>query len=138
MKQIFKNKEPNSLIEHRAKGGNFNDLKKDELRECLLNEQGYICCYCMKRIPQKLKPEEIEKHTPDCKIEHFKCQSGNPDLTLNYQNLLISCNGYQGYPQKMLIATCKVAYRAAVFTQFHSQFIVDSYVFPEFYYIRMG
>jgi len=100
MKQIFKNKEPKSLIEHRSKGGKFDDLKKDELRECLLNEQGYICCYCMKRIPES-------SNNPGCKIEHFKSQSQYEDLQLEYSNMLTSCMGGEGEPSQM--HTCDTA-----------------------------
>jgi len=101
MKQIIKDKEPRSLTEHRAQGGFYYNLNRDELRNSLLDEQGFICCYCMKRIPQKLKNEDSEKHFPSCKIEHVKCQSKNPELELNYQNLLVACNGNHGYPKKM-------------------------------------
>lgn len=101
MKQIIKNNEPRSLIEHRAQRGNYDNLNKDELRTSLITEQGHICCYCMCRIPHKLKPEEIEKNYPDCKIEHVKCQSKNRPFELSYQNLLLSCNGKHGYPRQM-------------------------------------
>lgn len=101
MKQIIKNNEPRSLIQHRAQRGNYDNLDKDELRASLIEEQGHICCYCMCRIPHKLKPEEIEKNYPDSKIEHVKCQSKNRDLELNYQNLFLACNGRHGYPRQM-------------------------------------
>lgn len=71
-----------------------NYKEKDELREALLQEQGFICCYCMQRI-QEAKQDKM-------KIEHFKPQSiyngtnGKPDLTLDYTNLLASCKGNEG------------------------------------------
>jgi uncharacterized protein (TIGR02646 family) len=101
MKQIIKNKEPHSLIQYRAQRGNYDNLNKDELRASLIEEQGHICCYCMCRIPNNLKPAEIEKNYPDNKIEHVKCQSRNRELELNYQNLLLACNGKHGYPRQM-------------------------------------
>lgn len=101
MKQIIKNNEPRSLIQHRAQRGNYDNLDKDELRISLIEEQGHICCYCMCRIPRRLKNEEIEKNYPDSKIEHVKCQSKNKDLELSYQNLLLACNGRHGYPRQM-------------------------------------
>lgn len=101
MKQITKNNEPRSLIQHRAQRGSYENLVKDELRASLIEEQGYICCYCMRRIPQKLKLEEIENSYPDCKIEHVKCQSNNKNIELKYQNLLLACNGNHGYPKQM-------------------------------------
>jgi len=45
MKQINKGREPRSLSEHRARGGDFDGLLKDKLRKQLFTEQGYICCY---------------------------------------------------------------------------------------------
>ena len=49
MKSIQKGREPNSLIEHRAEQTQpysrnvFDDFAhKDELRECLLQEQGHL------------------------------------------------------------------------------------------------
>ena len=69
--------------------------KKDELRAILLKEQGFICCYCMRRIQE---PTEDKM-----KIEHFKAFSiydgkteGKPDLTLDFTNLLAVCKGNKG------------------------------------------
>jgi uncharacterized protein (TIGR02646 family) len=106
MKKIEKGREPKSLTEQRAKRGDFDGLQKDELREQLLNEQGFICCYCMRRIPQTLSLEQIEKNYPSSKIEHVLPQE-NPkysDQVLNYNNLLIACNGNHG--QSPRIQTC--------------------------------
>lgn len=110
MKHITKTQEPHSLTEHRAKGGTYAGLThgtKEELKNSLLNEQGNICCYCMCRIPHTLKHEEIEKSYPDCKIEHFECQSKNQDKELKYNNLLLACNGKHGFPKQM--QTCDTA-----------------------------
>lgn len=100
MKQIIKGREPRSLSEHRARGGDFDGLPKDELREQLLNEQGRICCYCMRRIPKILKADEIQKNYPSSKIAHVLSQDNHPEHQLNYQNLLIACNGNHGQPKK--------------------------------------
>lgn len=104
MKQIIKGTEPKSLTEYRSsithselkKNNIYEDFKektkegcsKNEnynLRKQLLEEQGYICCYCMSRI--------------DCnnsKIEHFKPQTKYRNVQINYQNLFIACNGGEG------------------------------------------
>lgn len=104
MKRIEKGREPRSFESHRANGGDFKGLprkvKEDDLREQLLNEQGHICCYCMKRIPQTLTPEQVDKNFPSSKIEHVLSQENHPDQQLNYQNLLIACNGNHGQPNK--------------------------------------
>lgn len=95
MKQIIKIAEPNLLVEHRAKGhANFDNLPlavKERLRQNLLAEQGYICCYCMKRIP--------EHTTPFMKVEHYRCQDNHDELQLTYSNLLGSCTGNEGQPK---------------------------------------
>lgn len=111
MKQITKNQEPRSLVQHRAQRGSFENLPfdtKEELRNYLLSEQGHVCCYCMKRIPQSLNPEEIEKNFPRSKIEHVKCQTKNPNDVLSYKNLLLACNGNHGSLKKIQTCdTCK-------------------------------
>jgi len=100
MKHIIKLREPNSLEQHRANKPSFYDglsiLAKDELRQSLLAEQGQICCYCMKRIP--------EANSPYMKVEHFKCQDNFESLQLTYSNLLGACTGNEGKPNR--IQTC--------------------------------
>ena len=61
----------------------------DNLRLQLLEEQGYICCYCMSRIDCK-----------SSKIEHFKPQSTFRDKQIDYTNLFVTCNGGEGSKQK--------------------------------------
>lgn len=95
MKQIVKNAEPNSLLQHRASQfSNFDNIPlstKEELRQSLLTEQGHICCYCMKRIP--------EHTSPNMKVEHYKCQDNFSALQLTYTNLFGACTGYEGQPK---------------------------------------
>lgn len=61
-------------------------LRKANLRESLLKEQGYICCYC------GMKIGEIPGDTV---IEHFLPKDNNfhPEKELDYKNLLASCHG---------------------------------------------
>jgi uncharacterized protein (TIGR02646 family) len=95
MKQIVKNAEPNSLLQHRASQfANFDNIPfatKEELRQSLLSEQGHICCYCMKRIP--------EHTSPYMKVEHYKCQDNFGALQLTYTNLFGACTGNEGQPK---------------------------------------
>ena len=57
--------------------------EKDMIKAHMLqNEQFYLCCYCCKRIDQK------QSH-----IEHVKPRQSFPKLSMDYQNLLISCTG---------------------------------------------
>lgn len=103
MKRIIKNKEPRRLIEYRNQFSKeelendklYNDFpykdKEDceidekNLRRVLLEEQGYICCYCMSRID-----------CDDSKIEHFKPQTKYRKLQLDYKNLFVACKGGEG------------------------------------------
>lgn len=109
MRQIKKKPEPGYFLNWKAhckavKGRDavYEDLKGTKeyfwLKKSLLEEQGYICCYCEKQIGQ-------EKNLSDCDIEHFmprhpdsrilseqeckKCK----DAQLTYTNLFVSCKG---------------------------------------------
>jgi uncharacterized protein (TIGR02646 family) len=97
MKNIIKGKEPSSLTEYRCSlkeenisnpksarsiFDNYPDKSK-ELKKSLLEEQGFICCYCMQRI----------EHKSTTKIEHFKPISIYPRKALDYKNLFVACNG---------------------------------------------
>lgn len=86
MIKINKGKEP---LEWTAKC-NTPDFTQYEsipaLRKALLEEQGFICAYCMRQIPIK---DSSENETS--KIEHIKSRSDYPDLQLDYNNMLICC-----------------------------------------------
>lgn len=66
---IRKGTEPRSLTEYRNQPGATYEgyREKDALRDALLEEQGYICAYCMRRISKE-----------KMKIEHWKAQNA-PD-----------------------------------------------------------
>jgi uncharacterized protein (TIGR02646 family) len=96
MKHIVKNQ--NTPIFNQWRNDNLNlqptyeglqgETKKD-VKNSLLEEQGYICCYCERRLTDD-----------DSHIEHFKPQS-NPDVDgLYYTNMLCSCQNKlkQGEP----------------------------------------
>ena len=93
---IRKGTEPRSLTEYRNHPGATYEgyREKDALRDALLEEQGYICAYCMRRISKE-----------KMKIEHWKAQNA-PDGTgakhaLEYQNMLGVCLGNQSSPHDM-------------------------------------
>lgn len=98
MKAITKGNEPVSLTEHRAKQhasyANIPKKAKDDTRASLLTEQGHICCYCMRRIPESGK-------TPGSKIEHFLCQDNHSDDELKYANMLLACLGNEGSSKRL-------------------------------------
>jgi uncharacterized protein (TIGR02646 family) len=62
---------------------NWNDLRKPEkpiVKDALLKEQGYICCYCESRVSKE-----------NSHIEHLQPRSKYPDLLFEYGNLMASC-----------------------------------------------
>lgn len=89
MKYIQKNSEPSSLTQWNSKRSNqtknwksFNKSVKDDVAYSLLNEQGYICCYCGISISRR------KSH-----IEHYRPKSKYTHLTFEYKNLISSCQG---------------------------------------------
>jgi uncharacterized protein (TIGR02646 family) len=97
MRYIHKIEEPQSFSEWKAiesqtpncTYGNFKNPQKRELHEALLKEQGYLCCYCEIRIARQ-----------DSHIEHVWSQGLYPSLSLDYSNLLASCQGENSPPLK--------------------------------------
>lgn len=60
--------------------GNLSGVAKKAVKRALMEEQGYLCCYCERRI------DDGDSH-----IEHFRPQS-LPDVdALDFSNLLCSC-----------------------------------------------
>jgi uncharacterized protein (TIGR02646 family) len=59
------------------------------LKKALLEEQGYLCAYCMG--PISLNRNENGK--PSVEVEHFISQESNRQLSLDYKNLLGVCKG---------------------------------------------
>ncbi len=60
----------------------FSKPQKTDVHNALLQEQGFICCYCGMRITKETSH-----------IEHLKPRTTYPDLSLEYNNLLTSCQG---------------------------------------------
>jgi len=96
MKYINKQNQPNKLtkwIEDKAiaKYTNLPPKMKKFIRKQLLEDQGYLCCYCQKRIDGKKIAGQVRTE-----IEHIKPQSKCSDIeTVQYINLLVSCDGNQ-------------------------------------------
>ncbi|QSV71285.1 MAG: TIGR02646 family protein [Aphanizomenon flos-aquae KM1D3_PB] len=96
MKRIIKGIEPACLLKYRQiertdcdgyrpNYDGYRPKKPLTLKKALLTEQGYICCYCMRRISED-----------NMEIEHWQPQSKYPELQINYKNLLASCSGNRG------------------------------------------
>jgi uncharacterized protein (TIGR02646 family) len=95
MRRISKReKEPRELLEFRKERGASYDgfPRKDVLRDALAEDQGALCCYCMRR---------ISSASDGMKIEHYRCQRHYPELRLQWRNLLGACVGGEGQPRRL-------------------------------------
>lgn len=88
MIRIEKTKEPNSWTAHRLTEGAKYEATSD-LREALMADQGYICGYCMRRIPVQ------DKGTAETtRIEHVVPQSVlSREEAMDFRNMIICCPG---------------------------------------------
>jgi uncharacterized protein (TIGR02646 family) len=90
MKYIQKGHEPAKFSDWKAQANEnwqptwdtLRGSEKSDVHQALLQEQGYICCYCGMRI-----------NLTTSHIEHFKPRKHFPDLALDYNNFLSSCPG---------------------------------------------
>ena len=93
MKYIEKNPEPLELIEYKNTPGVCYETMascppvRDAVKKSLLEEQGYICCYCGSEV-------ELSRNTI---LEHLlpKGKDEYRYLNLEYTNILASCDGGQ-------------------------------------------
>jgi uncharacterized protein (TIGR02646 family) len=60
--------------------GNLSGDTKKAVKDVMMKEQGYLCCYCERRI------DDDDSH-----IEHFRPQSNSDIDALDFSNLLCSC-----------------------------------------------
>lgn len=105
MIKIVKNREPQKLLHYRKQPfASYENMPKDvrdDLTKHLLKEQGYICAYCMRRIPEERDlPEGVSPVT----VEHWfpRNPDNNMDLKqgLDYKNLFAVCSGNRGHEKK--------------------------------------
>lgn len=94
MLYIKKQHEPKQLLDDKRHGlKSYDELThdtKNAIKESLLNEQGFLCAYCMQRI-------NIENST----IEHYIAQKAkdiqvDESLSIAYNNMLAVCSGNVG------------------------------------------
>jgi uncharacterized protein (TIGR02646 family) len=105
MIEIKKGREPDKLLRYRqqddASYEQMDKEVKEELLEKLLEEQGHICAYCMRRIPEK---RALPNGVPPVTIEHWYPR--NPESKedigqgLNYRNMFAVCSGNRGCGNK--------------------------------------
>ena len=91
---IKKGAEPQKLIVHRKTEHSYYDNydEKEELKQALVDEQRWLCCYCMCR---------IHPHRISTKIEHWQSQARYPNKQLDYKNLLGACLGGHRKPVRL-------------------------------------
>jgi len=87
MRTISKGAEPSNLTAWKRTNphGQYNQLTQDIrriIRQHALEEQFYLCAYCCQRI------QDID----DCHNEHVEAQNLNPGRTIDFSNIVASCN----------------------------------------------
>lgn len=87
MRKILKQLEPREWTKHRLTPGAKYEAVP-ELRKALLEEQGYLCAYCMRRIP--ISDTNSNEST---RIDHILSRTKHPELQLNYSNMVVCCPG---------------------------------------------
>ena len=88
MKHIVKTAEPQEFSAWKSMANSdwqptYAELRgeiKKAVKDALMSEQGYICCYCERRLTDE-----------DSHIEHFKPQSDSSVNPLDFANMLCSC-----------------------------------------------
>ena len=91
MIKITKRHEPAEWTEERNTPGiTYETARKDGLRLALLEEQGGLCGYCMRRV--KIEPGAVTR------IEHVKPRAlslseGKLEETMAFGNMILCCNG---------------------------------------------
>ena len=117
MIEIKKGREPDKLLRYRQQqGASYEQMDKDvkdELLNKLLCEQGHLCAYCMKRIPETRK---LPQGVPPVTIEHWlprnPMNKEKENRALDYRNMFAVCAGNRGCGSKDRM-TCD-AYRGNV------------------------
>lgn len=91
MLYIEKKQEPPELLQEKRKGLTDYDglfgAPKVAVQKSLLEEQGCLCAYCMRRIT--LENVQIEHYLP----QHPQSKDFDPALTIDYRNMLAVCSG---------------------------------------------
>jgi uncharacterized protein (TIGR02646 family) len=95
MRYITKGPSPHSFETWKAQSnadwqatwGELRGIEKADVKKALLEEQGYICCYCGLRI----------NHDHRTEIEHVKPRSACTEAEkIDYNNFAASCDGGRG------------------------------------------
>lgn len=97
MRYIEKHAEPKSLAEYKKqKNAYYDGCNKADIRRRLLEDQGYLCAYCMRRI---YDDSSVDGGVPPMKIEHWFPESQCLEFQkLDFRNMLGVCMGNAGQP----------------------------------------
>ncbi|MDR1349752.1 MAG: TIGR02646 family protein [Zoogloeaceae bacterium] len=95
MKHVVKGVEPEDFrawkkrasVDWKPDYASLQNPEKRSLHKSLLQEQGWVCCYCGNRVS-----------LDDSHIEHFHPQKCYPESALEYGNLHASCTSNPGTP----------------------------------------
>lgn len=83
---IKKGDAPDSLVQYRkVKNAYYDGCNKGDIRDRLLEEQGHLCAYCMRRISKETM--KIEHWYPEDRLTDHEC--------LDYSNMLGCCPGHK-------------------------------------------
>ena len=98
---VKKQRVPTIFSQIKSSREDYDELvssEKDEIKEILLEEQGYKCAYCMSNI--NMNNSTIEHYIPR------KGTNGDMSLSLDYLNLFAVCDTTRGCPEEE--QTCDV------------------------------
>lgn len=97
MRYIKKGMEPRSLTKYKLQSNAYYDgCNKADIRKKLLEDQGYLCAYCMRRISDGNLSDGGLVHM---KIEHWLPESQCSEAEkLDFKNMLAVCMGNAGKP----------------------------------------
>ncbi len=98
--ELKRNAEEQGLSDKEAYNLLRNPLKV-QVREALMREQGHLCAYCMRRIPDE-RILESDADLSDVYIEHWQARSAaretGENKGLDYNNMLAVCAGNEKAP----------------------------------------
>lgn len=81
----------------------FDKLTKETIRKSLLEEQHYLCAYCMRK---------VQNNGQKTSIEHWYPLSKDKEQALDYRNMLAVCDGGKKWTGKGKKLLCCDAYKA--------------------------
>ncbi len=103
MRHIQKGSEPVAFTKWKTQGdANWNPGWEDfdgrsikqAVKQALLVEQGYLCCYCEDRVCADRDDNQNQNQFDKKRvghIEHIEARHKHPDLALAYENMVYSC-----------------------------------------------